>query len=66
MARQLDLVESLRRGGHDHAKAERLLHTLRQTLGLWKDHQEAILGGIAYLEGAGGYPTAGTTPPPPP
>lgn len=50
ITRQTALVERLRGHGQTVTEAERLLETLHQTLELWRDHREAILRRIAYLE----------------
>jgi len=38
VARQMAIVEQLRRQGHDSAPAERLLATLRQSLNAMREH----------------------------
>lgn len=50
ISRQAALLERLRRGGRDVARAEALLETLRQTLRAWQAHRAEILRTIARLE----------------
>lgn len=50
VARQADLVERLRRDGHDVARSEALLRTLRETLRAWEDRRQGTLRTIANME----------------
>ena len=42
VAHQRQLVDELRRDGHDTEEAEKLLWTLQQSLDAWKSHRETI------------------------
>jgi hypothetical protein len=47
---QIQLLEQLRRKGHETDQAELLLLNLQQTLAVWQAHREQICRTIARLE----------------
>lgn len=50
IAEQVELLERLKRDGHDTGQAQVLLETFNQTLSAWRDHREQIRLTIARLE----------------
>lgn len=50
VAEQVELLERLKRGGHDTAQALAFLEALEQTLSAWREHREQICLAIARLE----------------
>ncbi len=53
IARQVELIEEMRVGGHSVVEAEKLLHALRQCLETWREHRNEILRAILRLESDG-------------
>jgi hypothetical protein len=47
IARQLELIRTMSRRGHDTTVAEAMLQTVRETRGLMQDHRRRILAALA-------------------
>jgi hypothetical protein len=54
LARQREMIEELRRDGHDTDRAEALLAAFARSLETWRTHRNAIAGSVKWAGGGHG------------
>ncbi len=62
IARQMDLIDRLRRHDHPVEEAEKLLWTMEETLEAWQAHRSEIIVRLAHLEKEAGRAAGGDNP----